>query len=399
MGDTAGAKVDYTALREAGTDLKEVYLKEAVLHRLVFVKGGDDTNLGQAEELLSGALALDPNYFDALFELGNVYHLYYDRRDDEGAKRKVAFTRAILWYRRAMALNPRMAAPRVEWGRLCLKAVDDAVRNDELGTAHELLLRVEADAGDVAEVHKSRLRLNVRADFPKRVGFTPDAAFEGAAAALERCRQLAPDDRELPWLEAMYHRARGYSYYFTWARIPEKTHPQHKESARLLAVESFRAAYAACPQDPENAAIRDRLREIAPEVIVIDRDQAKQAHERGAKAFEANRWKDAADAFREVLLLFPESTYHRYYLALSLSRSGDREAARPLFEQVANANDAKESADACFELGNEYMLEKDDMVARVWYTRYVRLMEELGRADEPRVQRARNILIELGDAG
>jgi TolA-binding protein len=170
-----------------------------------------------------------------------------------------------------------------------------------------------------------------------------------------------------------------------------------QEDARLGAKPG--GAFATRRVYPENAAIRDRLREIAPEVIVIDRDQAKQAHERGAKAFEANRWKDAADAFREVLLLFPESTYHRYYLALSLSRSGDREAARPLFEQVANANDAKESADACFELGNEYMLEKDDMVARVWYTRYVRLMEELGRADEPRVQRARNILIELGDAG
>ncbi|MHC4933391.1 MAG: tetratricopeptide repeat protein, partial [Planctomycetota bacterium] len=354
LGDRIGAKNDYAHVRERAPALKEVFVKEAALHRLVYVTGGDRRNLDSAIEILDQALALDPNFLDALFELGNAYHLIYDRQDEPAASRKMAFLRAILWYRRAMALNPRARAPRLEWARICLKAGQEALAGDEVRRAHELIERVEADAGDIyAETHKSRVRINMRPDFGERTGLSPDAIFEGAARALDKLRKMTPGDPDLAALEALYHRRRGYSFYWSWVKLREAA---HKERARELAVQEWRKALEAWPGDPENGAVRSRLKEIAPEFIAIDQEAARKAFEAAEKDLREGRHEAAAEGFAEALRLFPESLDIRYLLATALARTGRLDAAGPHFERVANSPDGGRFPGAMYELGNIFQV-------------------------------------------
>jgi tetratricopeptide (TPR) repeat protein len=377
--------------------LREVYLNEAVLHRLGYVRGGDVVNLQSAVELCRRALELDANYFDVLYELGNLYHLYYDRQDDPASQRKLAFSQAIFWYRRAMALNPRLREPRLEWARLCLKVARGAAAAREVKRAHDLVTRVEEDAGDVVAVWHERVRLNVRPDFTKQTGLTPDEAFSGAQRALERIEELAPNDPELPALRALYHRTRGYSFYYTWMRLgARKDQPKRTERARQLAVEEFKQAFLAWPKDPENASVRDRLRQLAPEMIEIDRDMAEKAYRRGEQALEERRWRDAAEAFHEAVLLFPEFVHFRYAHAIARLKAGDKETAKEELVRVANHPDGKEFPEAAYELAKLYVSRGEKLIARTWLHRFVRTMEELKRGDEASVVRARRMIEELG---
>lgn len=395
--DLIGAKADYSALRDQGVRLREVYLKEAVLHRLGYVRGGDVANLQSAIELCRRALAIDANYFDALYELGNLYHLYYDRQDDPSSQRKLAFSQAIFWYRRAMALNPRLREPRLEWARLCLKVARGAAAAGQVERAHDLVTRVQEDAADVVDVWRERVRLNVRPDFTKQAGLTPDAAFEGAARALEHIEELAPNDPYLPALRALYHRTRGYSFYYTWMRlsVAKEAQPQRTERARQLAVEEFKQAFLAWPGDPENASVRDRLRQLAPEMIEIDRRMAEKAYRAGEQALEERRWQEAAAAFGEAVLLFPESVHFRYAHAVACLKAGEQEAAKEELVRVANHPDGSEFPEACYELAKLYVSRGEKLIARTWLHRFVHTMEELGRGAEPAVERARRMIEEL----
>jgi len=396
LDDISGAKLDYEALRREGFERKEVFLKEAILHRLVFVKGGEPSNLAKADDLLRKALAIDPNFFDALFELGNVQHLVYDHGGD--AERVVAFTEALKWYRRAMALNPRSRAPRHEWARLCLKAAARAIGRQRITEAHDLVRRLEREAKDIVEVHEQRVELNLRPDFVQRTGLSPDEAFLGASKALAEIERLAPDDPDLPRLRSLYHRTRGTSFYFTWMKLKTAKQEERAEVARKLAAEEFRRACFAWPLDPDNAVVRRRLREIAPGMIEVDREAAKRAFERGAAAFREERYPEAAAAFHEAVLLFPESTELRYNWALALTRAGRADLARPELERVANAPDGTDFPEASFLLGRHYLESgsaMDRRIARTWLERYVRTMEEAGRGDEPRVARAEELVREL----
>ncbi|MHC4817664.1 MAG: tetratricopeptide repeat protein, partial [Planctomycetota bacterium] len=394
--DVIGAKADYSALRDKGVRLREVYLKEAVLHRLGYVRGGDVVNLQSAIELCRRALEIDANYFDALYELGNLWHLRYDRQDDPSSQRKLAFSQAIFWYRRAMALNPRLREPRLEWARLCLKVARGAAAAGQVKRAHDLVTRVQEDASDVVDVWRERVRLNVRPDFTKQTGLKPDAAFQGAERALERIATLAPKDPYLPALRALFHRTRGYSFYYTWMRLSTGgTQTQRTERARQLAVEEFKQAFLAAPKDPENASVRDRLRQLAPDMIEIDRQMAEQAYRRGEQALEERRWKEAAAAFHEAVLLFPESVHFRYAHAIARLKTGEKEAAKEELVRVANHPDGKEFPEACYELAKLYVSRGEKLIARTWLHRFVRTMEELKRGDEASVARARRMIDEL----
>ncbi len=400
-GDLAGAKADYLALRERGIRSKEVCLKEAVLHRLVYVQGGDPANLEAATNLLFLALEEDPNDFEALFELGNVHHNLYDRHEDPQAQRTSAFNRALLWYRRAMALNPRVPGPRIEWARIVLKAAGEALASQDPKRAHELLLLVEAQAPDVIDVHKDRVRVVLDNGFREATGMLPDETFERAARALAQVERLDPSDPDLPALRALYHRRRGWSFYLTWAKLEEKA---RKERARELAVEEFTAAVAAAPDDPENARTRELLREIAPEIVVLDEREARAACEKGAKAFEAGRYAEAAEAFRRAVLLFPESIEFHYALANALLRAGRLEEAKEQLQTVANHGDADRYPEALYELALYHITRAQHVdkgadvelaIARPWLERFLAAMERLGRADDPLAARARERLAAL----
>jgi tetratricopeptide (TPR) repeat protein len=394
LRDDIGAKADYQYVRERDASVKEAYLREAVLHRLVYVEGGQRANLEAAVAILGRALHLDPNYFDALYELGNVYHHIYDRQDDPSVGRRAAFSEAILHYRRAMAVNPRQKEPRVEWARICLKAAQEAVadpdpRGNGVVRAHQLVARVEAEAADVPDVHRERARLNLREDFDRRSGLSPDEAFAGAAHALEKLAELAPDDPELPKLRSLYHRRRGWSFYLSWIKIADA---QKRARARELAAEEWRLALAAWPDDPEHATIRDRLREIDPSFIEDDRRRAEAAYRRGAEAFAEGAFPEAVAAFREASGYFPESGHLRYNLGLALARAGRLDEARDELQQVANGPEGERFPESMFELGKIALARREEATARVWLERHVAAMEKAGRQDEDSVRRAKSLL-------
>ncbi|MGH7163046.1 MAG: hypothetical protein ACREID_06155, partial [Planctomycetota bacterium] len=388
LDDLTGAKADYQYVRERAPGLKEVHLREAALHRLVYVKGGDPRNLESAEGILADALRLDPNYFDALFELGNVAHLAYDRTDLPREERARAFSRALLFYRRAMALNPRHPGPRGEWAALCLKAGGEALAADDLARAEQLLARVEAEAGELPAVLKERIRLNLRADYQARAGRKPDEVFSQAQRALERAEELAPDDPELPRLRGLLHRRRGWSYYYSAVKFRDTA---LQARARELAVEQWRAALRADPDDLENGSVRERMREIAPGVIEDDRRRAEAAYGEGVEAFREARWADAAARFREASALVPEWLQARLNLGLSLARTGSVDEALRALEEVANDPEGEAYPEAMLELGNLFRVRRQPLVASAWYGRYVAAMERGGRGGEAAVAEARRL--------
>jgi tetratricopeptide (TPR) repeat protein len=204
--------------------------------------------------------------------------------------------------------------------------------------------------------------------------------------------RIDPNDPDLPLLRASYHRNLGWRYYVTWVKLDEGP---RKERARELAVEEFKAAVAAAPDDPENARIRDRLREVAPEVIGIDEAAAKKAYEAGLRAFEEGRFGEAADAFREAALLFPEAIDLHYALAKALKMARRDDEAKEEFQLVANHAEADRYPEALYELGFFHLSRGEKLVGRPWLERYVGTMERLGRGDNPLVRIARERLAEL----
>lgn len=387
------AKEDFREVRARGEGRKEVYPKEATVHRLVYVRGGERGNLDHAIGILEEAIALDPNHFDALFELGNVYHVLYDRGDDPGEERQRSFNRAVLYYRRAMSLNPRNAAPRREWAGLCLKVVRAGADSGKFREADELLRRVEAEAGDFPEVRKERARLALRPEAVEASGRPVDEVFDEAKRALEEAeRTAAPADPELPALRSLYHRRRGYVYYWTWVKLKEGA---LRERARALAVEEWKAALRALPDDPENLSVRDRLREIAPGEIDLDRKEAERAFAEGAAAFRDGKFEEAARCFERASALFPELTPARLNLGLSLARLGRTDDAARQLEGVANGAEGSAYPEAMFELGSLYYRRGERATAKLWYRRHVAAMEALGRGAEESVRRAKELIEEI----
>ncbi|MGQ0612272.1 MAG: tetratricopeptide repeat protein [Planctomycetaceae bacterium] len=389
----AHADFDHVAKKDPGN--KEVLFNQAALFRLTYVRGGDERNLETAIERLQQALLLDPNYFDALYELGNVYHLLFDRSDAARTDRSQAYGLAIKWYRRAIAINPRSPDPRREFAALCLKVAQEARTMGKLKEAEAILARAEEQASTLPGVRKERLRLLLTPEFGRETGRKPDELFAAGEAQLAALEQSAPDDPELPALHAQFQRFRGFNYYLAFLTIKEET---RKERARQLAAEAWKKALEAWPDDPENESVRERLREIAPEEILPDRQRAEQRYREGLAAFEERRWIDAQIAFREALQLFPEVQEIRFSLGMALLHGGNLEEARTQFERVANQEGVREgelAARASLELGHLSRVKKDPVVALVWYRRYLETMERLGRGGEPAVDEVRRLIEEV----
>ena len=387
----AHADFDHVAKKDPGN--KEVLFNQAALCRLTYVRGGDERNLETAIERLQQALLLDPNYFDALYELGNVYHLLFDRSEAARTDRSQAYGLAIKWYRRAIAINPRSPDPRREYAALCLKIAQEARTMGKLKEAEAILARAEEQAPALPGVIKERLRLLLSPNFGREMGKKPDELFAAAEAQLAALENAAQNDPELPALHAQFQRFRGFSYYLAFLAIRDET---RKERARQLAAEAWKKALEAWPDDPENESVRERLREIAPEEIVPDRQRAERHYREGLAAFEERRWIDAQISFREALRLFPEVPEIRFNLGLALLRGGNLDEARTQFERVANQEQEGElAAGASLELGHLSRVKKDPVVALVWYRRYLETMERLGRGGEPAVDEVRRLVDEM----
>jgi tetratricopeptide (TPR) repeat protein len=391
LDDQVGAKADYQRVREQAPGLKEVYLREAVLHRLVYVKGGSSENLNAGVRILDQALELDPNYFDALFELGNMHHLLFDRPEGGEKGSFGSFAQAILAYRRAMAVNPRAREPRQEWARICLKMARDRESGGRLKHAHQLLLQVAKDASDVPDLHKARIQLNLQPNFPRAAGVSVGEAFRGAYEAIGHLERLAPDDPELPLLRALYYRRLGGSYYITWVKVPGK---EAKDQIKAKAVDAFRKALEAAPDDPENARVRESLRQLAPEYIKMDQRAAKDAYDAAVALFDAGKFAAAVPRFRHAYRLFPESPQLQFMYGLALARALQLDEAKTHLAAVANSEDAKEFAAAMFELGQISLAQKNEDTARVWFRRYLQTVPP--DADDTVARAARAHLKKLG---
>ena len=145
--------------------------------------------------------------------------------------------------------------------------------------------------------------------------------------------------------------------------------------------------------------MRERLAQIAPEELAwVDRRLASAAYARGLAAYDRRDWDGAAAAFGRAAELVPEWTEMRFRLAMSHVRAGRTAEARPHLELVANAADGGDFPEACYELGDFYLRrggEMDRHIARTWFERFVKAMEQRGEGEDERVQRARRILRDL----
>ncbi|MHC4939169.1 MAG: tetratricopeptide repeat protein [Planctomycetota bacterium] len=388
LDDQIGAKADYQRVRERAPDLKEVYLREAVLHRLVYVKGGSTENLNAGVTILEKALELDPNYFDALFELGNMHHLLFDRPEGGEKGSFPEFAAAILAYRRAMAVNPRAREPREEWARICLKMAADREAGGRLNHAHQLLLQVAKDASDIPALHKARLRLNLQPNFPRAAGISIADAFKGAWEAIGHIERLSPDDPELPLLRALYYRRLGGSYYITWVKVKGM---EAKNRVKAKAVEAFRKALEAAPDDPENVRVRESLRTLAPEYIKIDQRAAKAAYESAVALFDQKKYAESLAGFRKAYQLFPEASQLRFMYGLALARALRLDEAKEHLSAIANSEDAPEFPAAMFELGQISLAQRNPEAAKAWFKRYL----EFAPKDDPAARIAREHLEKL----
>jgi tetratricopeptide (TPR) repeat protein len=388
--DLLRAKADFRHVAERDPSAKEVLLNEAALHRLAYVRGGDLSNLDSAVRLLAKALDVDPNYFDALFELGNVQHLLFDRQDAPRADRLRAFGLAVKWYRRAMAINPRSREPRREYAAITLKVAREAQANGQFAEAESLVRKAEEHGAQFPDVWKERARLLLTPGFPQATGRTLEEAYAQAERALDEAARLSPDDPELAPLRARLHRQRGYLFYFGWLAEKEG---DRREALRRSARDAWVAALDAAPEDPENAQARERLREIAPEAIGPDRELARKRFEAGVRALAERRWDEAEAAFREVVRLFPETPEFRFALGRALAGSGRLDEAQAEWERVANdAEGAAKFPESLFELGKLCRQRRNTAAARAWFQRFVEAMESAGRADDPTVEAARAFL-------
>ncbi|MFB3067200.1 MAG: hypothetical protein ACE10D_11885, partial [Planctomycetota bacterium] len=377
LQDLIGAKADFSYVAARDPSRKEVYLNEAALHRLTYVQGGELQNLYSALEILRKALALDPNYFDALFEMGNLSHLLFDRPSARRDRLR-AYNAALRFYKRAMAVNPRSRAPRVEYAALCLKVAQEATIGGKLEAADKMIARAEERAGDVPAVPLARARLNLSPGFARELKRSQEDVLKQAEEALLRARAALPGDPRLIELEAALHNARGWFYFLGHIRLRE---PARKEQAKRLAVEHWKKALELDPEGPESAGIRQRLRELVPEDIEVDRAAAQAAFDAAAKAFDEGRFADAERGFRKASSIFPDAELFIYNLGLALARQGKDDAARSELHKIANSPWGAAHPQIYLDL--VALSAHHRPTAHTWLRRYVEAMQKAGKGDDP----------------
>ncbi|MCZ6786919.1 MAG: tetratricopeptide repeat protein [Planctomycetota bacterium] len=395
------AKADYSYVSARNAAVKEVYLKEAELHRLGFVRAGGGEKLDAAIRLLEKALRYDPNYFDAMVELGLVHSLLCRATDGSRGTRQNAFNLAIKWFRRAIAINPRHPVPRREYAALNLYVAREAAGGGQLAAASKLVDKALEQAPKDKSVLLERARLNMTPGFLKAIEAEKKAGdvFDETRRTLERVEDLFPGDAEIAPVRALYHRNYGWLFYFNWLRYVKKD-PERAAAAKKAAVREWRAAIAAAFTDPENAGVRERLRELDPAQVEQDRAMAQEAFEKGAAAYRARRWIDAADQFHIAVALFPAMPQFRFNLALTLLHTGRPESAREHLEFLAGLEVTEtEFPETFYELGLLDSAKKENEQARIWFGTYIRAMqrrpeEKWGPGVRERVEEARKRLKE-----
>jgi tetratricopeptide (TPR) repeat protein len=92
-------------------------------------RGKPGENAGQIEDLLKSAIALNPQFEDAPLELGVLY------------AEQAEFSNAIREFRRALAINPDLAAAHYRLAQAYARTGDRAAAQTELGLYEQLQQR------------------------------------------------------------------------------------------------------------------------------------------------------------------------------------------------------------------------------------------------------------------
>ncbi|MEE8107120.1 MAG: tetratricopeptide repeat protein [Planctomycetota bacterium] len=366
------AKVDFAHVSEKKVAIKEVYVKEAELHRLGFTRSGGYEKLAAGILLLEKALEYDPNYFDAMVEAGVIYAVRFQGADRSRKQRSLDFTRAIKWFRRAIAVNPRHTVPRREYSALTLAVARESSAAGDVKASYDLIMKSLEQTPDLKEALLELVRLVLSQGFRQKTGMEVGATLKIAEESLDKLERKHAGDPDVRRAWSEYHRTSGWLVYFAW--IKEKP-GKRRTALKQSVIERWRNAIEADPEDPDNAKIVDRVRELDPKQLELDSKRAQTEFELGSKAYQERRWVDAAKHFRWPVALFPTQSEFRFNLGMARSRAGEIQPAIDQLEQVAAGPRADSFPNAFFELGMLHSVLDATETSRAWYTRYIESVE------------------------
>jgi len=183
-----------------------VALASAIRIRAVIGELPRESTFSESLVLLNQALDIDPEHVEALVEIGEIQHRHFWEFEDAAAS-----------YQRAIAISPGDASARSAYSRFLSKAGQQAEAVSEA--------RIAIDLNPLSAGARSSLTLRLI-----RAG---DLA--AGRESLEAFKSNRPDHADIPWLETNWHiRNATYSDALQWIALEELDYLRLSLSAMIL---------------------------------------------------------------------------------------------------------------------------------------------------------------------
>ncbi len=183
-----------------------VALASAIRIRAVIGELPRESTFSEALVLLNQALDIDPQHVEALVEIGEIQHRHFWEFDD-----------AASYYQRAIEASPGDASARSAYSRFLSKA---GLQPEAVSEA-----RVAIDLNPLSAGARSSLTLRLI-----RAG-----DLEAARQSLEAFKSSSPDHADIPWLETNWHIRNGSNTdALQWIALEELDYLRLSLSAMIL---------------------------------------------------------------------------------------------------------------------------------------------------------------------
>lgn len=295
-------------------------------------------DLIDARRLLSEALACDPSYTPALY---NMAVLYRDRADN--AKEAAKYFRSFL----DAAVDPRRMGPPVDEVYITSAEAFVGPQSEDLDVSVEsppteiIEIPVKAIAEEV-KIEKEEAKDDGRALIVAKLLDESEKAIEReefvvARMKLGHARKIAPDDPEPLWQLAVL-----YDKHLDFAEKAEAAYREFKTSfpddrrSKLIVLPSDKAKSEALklssvpPAKTEKAA-KETVAPAKDGVSEVDEDIAQTMFDRAFSAHQAGDWDDAISGYKKALEHNSKLYNAIYNMGLAYKKKDDLRNAKALF--------------------------------------------------------------------